>query len=219
VFFLFDIAAAAVNNLFTWLKNFMRIWRNVSQTRCFAGILHTLLQDFLFFEQWLQRTFLTTSHSWSRSAAIILLHLRQQEQLSADNESQKWGASRMIATERRIKPEGVWGESTTSDNKDKGTAAATQAHFAEVTDALDEATRFSQPWAPLWAWPWSQCQYHTQKTRIKLTEAMIEVWGLIGIVIWVSKQGQCEKVATVWQLMLMSCKREVERKCMLFNSE
>jgi len=178
-----------------------------------------LLQNFLFFEQQLQQTFLTTSHSWSESVTITLLHLRQQEWLSTDSEPQEQGASEMIATEREIKPEGVWGESTTSDNKGEGTAAATQAHFAGVTGALDEAVRFSRSWASLWAQPWSQCQYCTQKTRIKLTEAMIEVWGLIGVVVWVSKQRQCEKIATVWQLMLMSCEREVERKCVLFDSE
>jgi len=42
---------------------------------------------------------------------------------------------------------------------------------------------------------------------------------LIGVVICLSKQKQCDEIATVRQLMLMSCKREVERKCVLFDSE
>jgi len=35
---------------------------------------------------------------------------------------------------------------------------------------------------------------------------------LINIVICLSKPKQCDKIATVRQLMLMSCEREVERK-------
>jgi len=42
---------------------------------------------------------------------------------------------------------------------------------------------------------------------------------LIGVVICLSKQKQHDKIVTVRQLMLMSCEREVERKCVLFNSE
>ncbi len=47
-------------------------------------------------------------------------------------------------TEKKIKPAEVCEESTTSDNKDNGAAETTQAHFAEVTDALGEAVCFSQ---------------------------------------------------------------------------
>ncbi len=47
-------------------------------------------------------------------------------------------------TEKKIKSTEVCEESTTSDNKDDDAAATTQACFAEVTDALDEATHFSQ---------------------------------------------------------------------------
>jgi len=35
---------------------------------------------------------------------------------------------------------------------------------------------------------------------------------LIDVVICLSKQKQCDKIATVRQLMLMLCKREVKRK-------
>ena len=52
-------------------------------------------------------------------------------------------------TEKRIKPAEVCEESTTSDNKDNDAAEATQAHFAEVTDTLDEVTCFSQLQASL----------------------------------------------------------------------
>jgi len=38
----------------------------------------------------------------------------------------------------------VYEELTSSDDKDDDAAAITQAHFAEVTDTLDEATHFSQ---------------------------------------------------------------------------
>jgi len=116
---------------------------------------------------------------------------------------------------------------TSSDDKDNDVAVITQAHFTEVTDTLDEVTCFSQSQASLWGWPWSQCQYHTQKMHIKLTEVMIKVWLLIGVVIWLLKQKQRNKIVTVRQLMLMSCEREVEEKwkkerkyiLALFNSE
>jgi len=54
-----------------------------------------------------------------------------------------------VTTEKRIKSAEVCRESITSDDKDNDAAAATQAHFAEVTDTLDEAVRFSQPQASL----------------------------------------------------------------------
>jgi len=47
-------------------------------------------------------------------------------------------------TEKKIEPAEVCKESTSSDDKDDDAAATTQAHFAEVTDALNEATHFSQ---------------------------------------------------------------------------
>ncbi len=47
-------------------------------------------------------------------------------------------------TEKKIKSAEVCRESTTSDNKDNDAVAATQAHFTEVTDTLNEATHFSQ---------------------------------------------------------------------------
>ncbi len=47
-------------------------------------------------------------------------------------------------TEKKIKPAEVCEESTTSNNKDNDAAGTTQAHFAEVTDALGEAVCFSQ---------------------------------------------------------------------------
>jgi len=54
-------------------------------------------------------------------------------------------------TEKKIKLTKVCRELTTSDNKDNDAAAATQAHFTEVTDTLDEAMCFSQPQALLQA--------------------------------------------------------------------
>jgi len=47
-------------------------------------------------------------------------------------------------TEKKIKSAEVCRESTSSDNKDDDAAVTTQAHFAEVTDTLDEAMCFSQ---------------------------------------------------------------------------
>jgi len=47
-------------------------------------------------------------------------------------------------TEKNIKSAEVCEESTSSDNKDNDAAVVTQAHFAEVTDTLDEAAHFSQ---------------------------------------------------------------------------
>jgi len=47
-------------------------------------------------------------------------------------------------TEKKIKSTEVCEESTTSDNKDNDAAETTQAHFAEVTGTLNEATCFSQ---------------------------------------------------------------------------
>jgi len=175
-FFLFDIAAAAANNLFIWLKNFTGIWRNVSQTRCFASVLHMLLQALQLLKHLPHQTFFITSHLWSGRTTMTLLHWRQQRWVSAIKGPQEWGVNSVAVTKKRMRSAEVWGKSTTSDNKDKATATATQAHFAEVTDALDEAMHFSQPWASLWAWPWSQCQYCTQKMHMKLTEVIIEVW-------------------------------------------
>ena len=46
-------------------------------------------------------------------------------------------------TEKRIESAEVCRELTTSDDKDDDAAAATQAHFTEVTNTLNEATHFS----------------------------------------------------------------------------
>ena len=64
--------------------------------------------------------------------------------MSTIKEPQEQEVNSVAATKKKIKPAEVCEESTTSDNKDDDAAAATQAHFAEVTDTLDEATRFSQ---------------------------------------------------------------------------
>jgi len=64
---------------------------------------------------------------------------------------------------------------TSSDDKDDDAAVTTQACFTEVTDTLNEVTCFSQSQASLQEWLWSQCQYHTQKMRMKLTKIMIEI--------------------------------------------
>jgi len=52
-------------------------------------------------------------------------------------------------TEKRIKSAEVCKESTSSNDKDNDVAVTTQAHFTEITDALDEATHFSQSQASL----------------------------------------------------------------------
>jgi len=64
-------------------------------------------------------------------------------------EPQEQGVSDVAVTEKRIKLAEVCEESTTSDNKDNGAAATTQARFIKVTDTLDEVTCFSQPQASL----------------------------------------------------------------------
>ncbi len=110
MFFLFSIVTAAVNNLFIWLLNFTEIWRNVSYTQCFVSVSHTLLQDFQLFKQRLQWTFFTTSHSWLRSVAITLLHLRQQERLSAVSKPQKQETSEVVAKNITHKAVRVQGE-------------------------------------------------------------------------------------------------------------
>ena len=76
---------------------------------------------------------------------MTLLHQRQQRQMSTIRRSQEQRVSDVAMTEKRIKSAEVCRESTTSDNKDDDAAAATQACFAEVTGALNEATHFSQP--------------------------------------------------------------------------
>ena len=76
---------------------------------------------------------------------MTLLHQRQQKQMSAIRESQEQEVSNVAVTEKGIESAEVCKESITSDDKDDGAAATTQAHFAEVTGVLDEATRFSQP--------------------------------------------------------------------------
>jgi len=52
-------------------------------------------------------------------------------------------------TENKIKSAEVCEESTSSDDKDDDTAVTTQAHFAEVTDTLNEVTCFLQSQASL----------------------------------------------------------------------
>jgi len=178
-----------------------------------------LLQALQFLKHWLHWTFFITSHLWLSRVTMTLLHWRQQKQMSTIRESWEWEVSSVAVTKKRIKLTEVCRESTSSDNKDNDAAAAMQTHFTEVTDTLEEAVHFSWSQASLWEWFWSQCQYCTQKTHMKLTEVMIEVQLLIGVVIWLSKRKQCDKIATVRQLMLMLCKRKVERKCVLFNSE
>jgi len=69
--------------------------------------------------------------------------------MSAIKESQEQGTNSVAATKKKIKSAEVCKESTTSDNKGNGAAEATQAHFTEVTDTLDEAVCFSQPQALL----------------------------------------------------------------------
>ena len=132
---------------------------------------------------------------------MTLLHQRQQKQMSAIKKPWEQEVNNVAMTEKKIGLTKVWEKLTTSDNKDKDTATTTQAHFAEVTGVLNEATCFSQSWAPLWAWLWRQCQYCTQKkTHMKLTEAMIEVWGLIGVAVWVSKREWHNEIAMIRQL-------------------
>jgi len=75
---------------------------------------------------------------------MTLLHQRQQKQMSAIRKSQEQEVSSVAVTEKRIKSAEVCEESTTSDNKGDDAAETTQAHFAEVTDALNEAACFSQ---------------------------------------------------------------------------
>ncbi len=95
--------------------------------------------------------------------------------MSAIKEPWEQEANDVAATKKGIKPAEVCRELTSSDDKDNDAAVITQAHFTEVTGVLGEVTHFSQSQASLWEQPWSQCQYHTQKTRMKLTEVMIEV--------------------------------------------
>jgi len=52
-----------------------------------------------------------------------------------------------VTTEKKIESAEVCKESTSSDNKNNDAVTATQAHFTEVTDTLNEATCFSQPQA------------------------------------------------------------------------
>jgi len=52
-------------------------------------------------------------------------------------------------TKKSIEPAEVCRELTSSDDKDDDAVTATQTHFAEVTDTLDEAVCFSQPQASL----------------------------------------------------------------------
>jgi len=64
--------------------------------------------------------------------------------MSTIRESQEQEINNVAATEKDIKSAEVCEESTSSDNKDNDAAEATQAHFTEVTGALDEAMHFSQ---------------------------------------------------------------------------
>ncbi len=48
-----------------------------------------------------------------------------------------------MTTRKKIESAEVCEELTSSDDKDDDAAMTTQAHFAEVTDTLKEATHFS----------------------------------------------------------------------------
>ena len=65
--------------------------------------------------------------------------------MSAIKRSQEQEVNSVAATEKSIESAEVCEESTSSDNKDDNAAMTTQAHFAEMTNTLDEATHFSQP--------------------------------------------------------------------------
>ena len=69
--------------------------------------------------------------------------------MSTIREPQEQGVNSVAVTEKKIKPAEVCEESITSDNKDDDTVRATQAHFTDVTDALNEAMCFSQSCASL----------------------------------------------------------------------
>jgi len=64
--------------------------------------------------------------------------------MSTIREPQEQEVNDVAVTEKKIKSAKVCRESITSDNKDNDAAVTTQAHFTEVTGALDEATHFSQ---------------------------------------------------------------------------
>jgi len=69
--------------------------------------------------------------------------------MSTIKESQEQEINSVAAIKKRIKSAEVCEESTTLNNKDDDAAAATQAHFIKITDALNEVTHFSQSQAPL----------------------------------------------------------------------
>jgi len=69
--------------------------------------------------------------------------------MSAIKKPQEQEVNDVAATRKRIKSAEVCEESTSSDNKDDDAVTATQAHFAEVTDTLNEAMCFSQSQASL----------------------------------------------------------------------
>jgi len=69
--------------------------------------------------------------------------------MSTIKKSQEQEVNSVATMRKKIKSTEVCRESITSDNKDNDAAAATQAHFTEVTNALDEAMCFSQSQASL----------------------------------------------------------------------
>jgi len=69
--------------------------------------------------------------------------------MSTIEKSQEQEVNNVTATEKRIRLTEVCEESTSSDNKDSDAVTITQAHFAEITDALNEAACFSQSQASL----------------------------------------------------------------------
>jgi len=69
--------------------------------------------------------------------------------MSAIKRSQEQKVNDVAVTEKRIELTEVCKELTSSDNKNDDAVTATQAHFAEVTDTLDEVMHFSQSQASL----------------------------------------------------------------------
>ena len=69
--------------------------------------------------------------------------------MSTIKKSQEQEVNDVTVTEKRIRSTKVCEELTSSDDKDSDAVTITQAHFTEMTDALNEAAHFSQSQALL----------------------------------------------------------------------
>jgi len=161
--------------------------------------------------------FFITSHSWSESVTIILLHLRQQEWLSTDSEPQKQETSEVIVKNMTHKVVRVWDEQFFSKplaeknfslSVKADMTASTQQHKAHLSNTSDGTECLLPSQKQLY----SKCQYNTRKVCGKLTQCIFKVYFLIQAYVcleeWLDSSSEVKTMHLNW----CCYEEEVERE-------